>query len=238
MDNVSPDTWQVKALDHGVTIVKHADNSHEFLCSADEYNAIWYDYFDLKTDYSDFAKLAVGDEYLTAAVKYGYGIRILRQDLWEMIISFVISQQNNIPRIKSLIRKLCEPYGERFPTQYELAEHSVEYFKNLGFGYRSEYLYRIAQDISSGRFDLDKLRNMQYPDAIRYLLKLHGVGIKVANCIALFGLYKTEAFPVDVWIQRIITRHYNGAFNYKKFGQYAGIIQQYMYFYERSLQNL
>lgn len=228
-------TWQVIALNRRLVIIKHSDGVHEFHCSQNEFDKVWRDYFDLNTDYTSVAKIAYGDPYLMAAIEYGRGIRILKQDLWEMIVSFVISQQNNIPRIKATINKLCAPYDDKFPTPYDIAQYSIEYLKSLGLGYRADYIYRISHDICDGAFDLQKLKMLNYQDAVLYLLKLRGVGIKVANCVALFGLYKTEAFPIDVWIQRIIDKHYNGVFDYKKFGQYAGIIQQYMYFYERNV---
>ena len=235
IENITLNTWQVMAFDRALVVVKKQNNEHEFQCSQDEFTHIWRDYFDLDADYGSITKLVRNDAYLTAAVNYGNGIRILKQDLWETIISFVISQQNNISRIKSLISKLCAPYGLHFPTAAEILHYSVEDLQCLGFGYRAQYIHQISQAVYSGDFDLLKLQNMSYQTAISYLLKLHGVGIKVANCIALFALHKTEAFPIDVWIKRIIDTHYNGKFNYLSFGQNAGIIQQYMYFYERRL---
>jgi N-glycosylase/DNA lyase len=178
---------------------------------------------------------ATGDPYLIAAVNYGYGIRILKQDLWETMVTFLVSQQNNIPRIKNIIVKLCAPHGGQFPTPDILAQYTENDFLSLGLGYRAKYLQVLVEAVLKGNLSFDALRDMNYHDAINFLKCFHGIGNKVANCIALFGLHKMEAFPVDVWIKRIIDEQYAGNFNEKRFLGYAGVVQQYMFFYQRSL---
>lgn len=234
MDKIENGRWRVRAFNRELEITQRLDEVC-FDCSQEEYDAVWKDYFDMSRDYCAIksAILATGDEYLSAAVKFGYGLRVLRQDLWETLVSFIISQRNNIPRIKSTIFKLCRG-SVNFPSAAELAEFSDEELKSCGLGYRAKYVKDIAQNVCNGKFDLEKLRNLDYAQAIDYLKTQNGVGNKVANCVALFGLHKTEAFPIDVWIRRIIDTHYNGHFDTSRFTGYAGIVQQYMFYYERA----
>lgn len=230
--------WQVVAFGKILKIQQINTNEVIFHCSEEEYLDLWKNYFDLDRDYKKIKMLILntGDPYLIKAVKYGYGLRILKQDIWEVIVSFVISQRNNISRIKRIIENLCMPYGVKFPSPSILAKFSEKKFKTLGLGYRTKYLINIAHAVASGKFDVEYLKSLEYLEAIRYLKLLQGIGDKVANCIALFGLHKIEAFPIDVWIKRIIDRRYNGRFDLTPFFSYAGIIQQYMFFYERSLK--
>lgn len=227
--------WEVIAFGKSLKIRVRDDNTHIFECATDEYNELWHNYFDMQRDYGEIkAKIrAVGDPYLTRAVDFGYGMRILNQDLWEVIISFIISQQNNIPRIKGIIKRLCAPYGLHFPTPQELLAFSEDDFAKIGLGYRARYMRNVAVAATEGRLNFGELRKMSYHDAVAYLKKFDGIGDKVANCIALFGLRKLEAFPVDVWIKRILQRQYGGEFDIGRFPGYAGLVQQYMFYYER-----
>ncbi|MDR1597891.1 MAG: hypothetical protein LBR89_03060 [Holosporales bacterium] len=231
-------------------IQKDANNTHIFYCTDEEYKNIWTDYFDLNKDYSAIKKriLSLNDAYLTRAVQHGWGLRILRQSAWEATVSFIISQRNNIPRIRMLIERLCwSGIGgecicgggcgggcgcERFPSAEMLAARPLTDFTALGLGYRASYVRDAATSVASGRICLDEARRMCTADAIEYLMQLNGVGSKVAHCIALFGLHKIDAFPRDVWINRIIDREYGGYFDVTY--DIAGIIQQYMFFYERN----
>lgn len=227
-------TWQVIALGK-ILKIRQAPRSEEvyFNCSEEEFESIWTEYFDLKRDYGVIKDLIISqkDPYLEAAVCYGYGLRMLKQDLWEMIISAITSQQNNISRIKQLIEKLCNPF---FPSAAELASHSEEFFKNLGFGYRAKYILKVARAVENGSLDLKILRQLSCSEAVKYLKIFPGIGEKVANCIALFGLHLVEAFPVDVWIKRIMDTRYRGRFDTSRFEGFAGIVQQYMFYYERN----
>lgn len=234
MNPVDDGCWRVAALGHNL-VIRQSNKICEFDCDSAEFEDTWLEYFDLQTDYSLVKKTVYesGDPYLIRAVDYGYGIRILRQDLWEVVVSYIISQRNNINRIKNTVERLCAPFNGMFPSAVDLSNYSEIDFQQLGLGYRAKYVYDVVQAYLNGILNLNELKQMSYANAVDYIKQFNGVGDKVANCIALFGLHKTEAFPIDVWIQRIIDLEYGGHFDYQKFGQYAGIVQQYMFFYER-----
>ncbi len=233
------DTWKLVAFGKILKIYQSPGSDNvSFDCTSSEFSNIWENYFDLKRDYGNIKNsiLALNDPYLTNAVRFGSGLRILRQDLWEMIISSIISQQNNIAKIKLTIERLCKSYGLQFPSPKILANLSEDDYKSFGLGYRTRYILHIARMVDDGHLDLVWLKTLPCEDAIKYLKTFYGIGDKVANCIALFGLHKIDAFPVDVWIKRIINQHYQGNFNTAPFQDYAGIVQQYMFFYERSMK--
>jgi len=236
VSKISSDLWQVMAFDRALQIQKEGQR-HVFKCSTEEFNAIWFHYFDMQRNYGRIKESirATGDPYLIAAVNYGHGIRILKQDLWEIIVTFLISQQNNIPRIKSIIGKLCFRYENRFPTPDMLSDYTEKDFISLGLGYRAKYLKNIVAAVMNNELNLKRLRDMNYGGAVKFLKRFDGIGDKVANCIALFGLHKVEAFPIDVWIKRIIDEQYAGSFDLSRFSGYAGIVQQYMFFYQKNL---
>ena len=218
-------------------------------CSEADFQTIWKSYFDLNTDYRRFLTgIDPADTYLQSAVAYGSGIRILRQDLWEMIISFIISQQNNIRRIRKCIETICTHYGTKidhihdvntcsdsfylFPTPEQLATATEDELRALGLGYRSRYLVETARSIASGEISLDALKSMDYPSARTELLKLCGVGAKVADCICLFGLHHLEAFPIDTHIRQVLTSHYPDGFPFESYSGYEGVLQQYIFYYD------
>ena len=215
------------------------------------------DYFDLKTDYTKIKnKLSKIDKNLYKAIEYGYGIRILKQDIFEMIISYIISANNNIPRIEGIIEKMCEKYGTKiiynnkcyylFPTVQQLKNVTIEEYRMLGAGFRDKRLYETVQMIYNKKIDLEKL-NLEKTEVIKEkLMKLPGVGPKVADCILLFGFHRFEVFPIDVWIARVINELYIHKEEVKKvnkkevlkiakekFGALAGVAQQYLYYYRR-----
>lgn len=227
-------SWLIKSGCYAVEAFQQG-REISFYCSEAEFNSVWKNYFDLDYDYqkikSDIFKS--GDLYLAAAVNFGYGLRILRQDLWETIVSFVISQRNNITRIKNTISRLCQVAGQ-FPSAQQLVDMPVSELKSVGLGYRLEYIKSISQNVRNASFDLNKLRTMNYQNAIEYLKTQKGIGDKVANCIALFGLNKKNAFPIDTWIKRVIDSQYGGQFDITPFAEYAGVVQQYMFFYRRN----
>lgn len=221
-----------------------------FHCSEEDYENIWKKYFDIDTE-TDYGKIISSidkeDLYLNNAATYGGGIRILNQDLFEMIISFIISQRNNIKRIRSCIAKLCEKYGEKkiyinelseeityydFPTVEVLANADINDLRALGVGYRDEYIKRAASDILNGNISLEEIATMPFDKAREELLRLYGVGNKVADCILLFALHHTDAFPMDTHIISIVNNEYNGRFPFEKYKGYAGVLQQYMFFYD------
>ncbi|MDR1255552.1 MAG: hypothetical protein LBJ94_01310 [Puniceicoccales bacterium] len=230
--------WIAAALGKVLKIQRLSENEHIFFCSPKEYQNIWMDYFDLNRDYGAIRAsiLGAGDAYLAEAVKHGFGLRILKQDIWEVLLSFIISQRNSIPRIKNTVEKLCAPYGNLFPTPEILAKYGEQDFRDMGLGYRAKYLLGAARAVDGGKFDIGHLKTLGCGEAVSYLKGLSGVGEKVANCVALYGLHKLEAFPVDVWMRRIIAEQYGGKLDIERFHGYAGIAQQYMFFYQRSLK--
>jgi N-glycosylase/DNA lyase len=237
MKETSSGVWEVIALNKRLQIRKEkAPSCYIFDCSHQEFDKFWFNYFDLERDYGKIKAdiKATGDPYLTAAINYGHGLRILRQDLWEVIVTFLISQQNNISRIKNIVAKLCEPYGYQFPTAIMLSKYTEDDFLALGLGYRARYLRNIVKAVVEGNLNLKELKNMDFCNASSFLKRFDGIGDKVANCIALFGLHQMDAFPIDTWIKRIIDEQYGGNFDKTRFPGYAGIVQQYMFFYQRS----
>ena len=202
----------------------------------------WKNYFDMDTDYDSFiASIDEDDQYLTAAAEYGRGIRILRQDPWEMLITFIISQRRSIPSIKTCVEALCRKWGRNigydmhaFPTPDELAAASLDELSCCSLGYRTEYVYLAARAVSDGSLDLDKLAEL--PDAVllERLTELRGVGPKVANCVSLFGFHRIGAFPIDVWIDRVLKEHYPCGFPMERYEGFAGVMQQYMFFAART----
>ena len=245
-------------------IVEQTGDEVTFHCLSDEF-AFWEHYFDLKTDYDTYIRaIDPMDDYLSRAAAFGSGIRILNQDLWEMIITFIISQQKTIPAIRALVEALSEKYGTRykipptvsgyyyaFPTPEELNRASLDDLLALKLGYRAKYIKRICEDACSGKMDLDRLMKLNYADSMEVLLSCYGIGVKVANCICLFGLHHIGAFPVDTWIKKILLREYAPKShctghvpetrlcealieeNFSKYPGFAGVLQQYIFFYER-----
>ena len=217
------------------------------------------DYFDLKTNYEEIKqKLSNIDEYLKTSVEYGKGIRILNQDLWETIISFIISANNNIPRIKGIIERLSQKYGNEiewngekyytFPTAEQLKDVTVEEYRKLGLGFRDIRLYETTKMILSKEIDLQKLRENSNTQQVRNeLLKLSGVGPKVADCILLFSdLKRFDVFPIDVWVRRVMNDLYIKEDDEtkvskskiekmadEKFGDIKGLAQQYLFYWRR-----
>lgn len=221
-------------------------------------NSIVYDYFDLGTDYNVFKKELSGiDDNMRKSTQFGSGIRILNQDLWEMIISFIISANNNIPRIKGIIDRISKKVGKKiewrgkeyylFPTIEEMSELSVADFRELGAGFRDKRLYKSTQMILNGEVSLEFLEKCNDTPLIREeLLKLDGVGEKVADCIMLFALKRFDSFPIDVWVRRVMNTLYihnddetkvskkdiNNTAN-ELFGDIRGIAQQYLFYWAR-----
>lgn len=215
-----------------------------FFCTEEEYNEIWYEYFDMGRDYNKYIKsIAEEDSYLYQAVQFGKGIRILQQDIWEVLVSFIISQQNNIKRIKKSIELLCERFGEKkhsakgvvyfdFPSIEALANASEEELKNCNLGYRSRYIRNTANSILNQEVNLESLKETDYKKAKEELKKLCGVGNKVADCICLFGLHQLEAFPVDTHIKKVLEQYYPDNFPFEQYKGYEGVIQQYIFYYD------
>ncbi len=205
----------------------------------EDYENIWRDYFDLERDYSEIVNSCQSDTLLSAAAKYGEGIRILRQEPWEALCSFIISQNNNIPRIKGIIERLCMSYGEKieggytFPSASVIAALSLEDLANIRSGFRAKYILDAAQKVASGEIELEVIQDMDYTSAKEYLMKIKGVGSKVADCTLLFGFSKIDAFPKDVWIKKVMDNYFPNGLP-AGVHSYGGVIQQYLFFYARS----
>jgi N-glycosylase/DNA lyase len=240
---IETDTYSIISADRYLE-VRQRSNACDFFCSEEEFEHFWKAYFDLENDYAGYiAQINPNDTYLNAAANLGSGIRILQQDLWEMIVSFLISQQNNIVRIRRCIQNISERYGETkinfkgeayhaFPTPEALAVLDEDDLKECNLGYRSKYVVRTAKTIVSGEVDLDAISQMSYRKAKEELLKLFGVGEKVADCICLFALHHLQAFPVDTHINQALQKHYKRGFPNRRYNGFQGVMQQYIFYYE------
>ena len=220
----------------------------ELSCSEEEYHQVWREYFDLEYDYGRIVNelLRGADLFLKEAAAFGNGIRILKQEPFEAAISFIISQNKNIPAIRSCIEGMCERYGERkvnqecggieyitFPAPEVLANANPDDLRALKTGYRDDYIIKAAHAVVEGYLDFAQLMHGSFEESVKVLKKVHGIGDKVANCISLYGLHHIDGFPVDVWINKVLKEIYNNQFEKEKYAGYAGIIQQYMFYYMR-----
>lgn len=242
---IQPSTYELVAKGQLLHIHEEPNGRYSFDCEQTIFEEVWRHYFDLDTDYRQFTKaIPRTDAFLTAAVEYGAGMKILRQDPWEMLITFLISQNKNIPGIKNCIEKLCSTFGEplekegrvrySFPSAQAMAERSLDAFCECSLGYRADYLKRAADDVALGRIDLSLLDNATDEDLRSTLLSMRGVGPKVADCVMLFGFHRLSAFPKDVWIHRVLDTHYPKGFPMEHYLGFEGVIQQYLFYYGRS----
>ena len=240
--------------------VKQVENRVIFSSyGADNLEKLVINYFDLTRNYEEIKdKLSKIDEHLARSIKYGSGIRILNQDLWETIISFIISANNNIPRIKGIINRISKNYGEKiewngkeyytFPTVEELSKASVEELRAWGLGFRDVRVYETTRKILEKQVDLEELHKEKDTQKVRdILLTLDGVGPKVADCILLFSTLKRfDVFPIDVWVRRVMNELYIKnedetkvskkeieKLAKEKYGNLEGIAQQYLFFWKR-----
>ncbi len=201
----------------------------------------WRDYFDLPLDYEKIREdLAAGDAALARAAKFAPGMRILNQEPWEALCSFIFSQNNNIPRIKGIVARFCAGFGERigdgvfaFPKAEKIACLREEELAEIRCGFRAKYILSAARKVARGEVDLEALKTAPLPEARERLMTIHGVGPKVADCTLLYGLHRLEAFPMDVWMKRAMRVLFPGR-EPESFGRYAGIAQQYIFHYSRS----
>lgn len=208
---------------------------------------LWEEYFDVARDYSAVKEKIGSSDIMKKAIQFGSGIRILKQDFFETLISFIISQQSSIPKIKRSIELLCSAYGEEiglsgrrfwaFPSAEALQGVTEEDYCGLGVGYRAKYIEAAVHGVLSGEIDENALRSGDTQAARNTLLKIYGVGNKVADCILLFSLARFDSFPVDVWIRRVIEEDLGGQDGKKLFGEYSGFAQQYLFYWKRSAGN-
>lgn len=245
------------AMNRVINVNKEGDSIHIDNTNLEDFENIWYEYFDLARDYGALKKdLAKHDENLKKAVEFGPGIRILKQDGWEMLISFIISSNNRIPMIQRAINNISERYGRKigtyrgkdyyaFPSPEELSRASIEDFRDCKTGFRDKYIYHTTRAVLDEKIDLKTFVDMDQDTCHKELMKFKGVGAKVADCIALFGMRKYQSFPVDVWVKRVMQEFYGAEdmslpkmrkFGMELFGDDAGFAQQYLFYYVRELE--
>ena len=241
-------SFRVPHKDSCLIIRKLTDNTYELSCDEGGYQRIWKDYLDADTDYRSIrGRISKKkDPFLYAAAADQQGIRILKQDPWEALISFIISQNRNIPAIKRSIELLCEKAGKKrkdplgrayysFPGPEAVRAMSDEDLAGCRLGYRDEYIKRTAAAVCDSSLDIKALTECSEEEAFDRLISLHGVGKKVASCVMLFGLHFINAFPVDVWVKRILENEYPSGYPMDDYAPYNGIYQQYMFAYYRKL---
>ena len=216
-----------------------------------DYLSIWRPFLALDVDYDNInttVSTALCSAIMDKAIDCSRGIRILRQDPWESICSFIISQNNNIPRIKGIVSNMCQKYGEKieflgeehysFPSVSALYEAGVEGLFQLKTGFRAKYIYDACDALLSGRISIEEIKKEQdFERCVEKLCLVKGIGLKVACCALLFGFEKTEAFPIDVWMKRALEKYFPEGIDLKALGKTAGIAQQYLFYYEKYIQN-
>ncbi len=206
----------------------------------DDFSNIWRKYLDLDLDYGKIKnELSEIHPILKEAAQFAPGIRILNQEPWEALCSFIISQNNNIPRIKGIVERICRCFGERieddfytFPSAKKIASLTVEDLAPIRAGFRARYIIDGAQKVANGAIDLEAVRRMKIDEARSELMKITGVGIKVADCTLLYGLHRLDCFPLDVWMKRAMSVLFP-EMKPSDFGEYGGIAQQYIFHYSR-----
>lgn len=226
----------------GIPACVRDENGMLCIKSTPDSTAIWRDYFDCSTDYAAICQSFAVDDFTTKAAEFGKGIRILKQEPWEALCTFIISQCNNIPRITGIVQRLCEKLGTAvsfeghtlytFPQAEQLAGLEPEDLEFLRAGYRAPYLILAAQAVQSGMVNFSDMHKMSTEEARKEIMQLRGVGRKVADCFLLFGMHKLDAFPVDTWMKKAAA-YYSGDMNRFVDSPYAGVYQQYFFFYTR-----
>ncbi len=220
--------------------VRNEGDDTLLFCSKEDFETFWRDFFDLDRDYD---KILLGDDdvFLASAAEFGKGIRILNQEPWEALCSFIISQCNNIPRIKGIIDRFCKLFGEKkpfghcFPHPEVIAALEESDLAGIRAGYRAAYIINAARAVVFGDIDLENLKRSELSteELRKELLNLRGVGVKVADCALLYGFARHDAFPMDVWMKRAISSAYPDGYDPAKHGENAGIVQQYIFYYAR-----
>lgn len=241
---------------HGrvIEVIQEDDKVTILNTNEEDFNNIWLDYFDLKRDYSEIKSGLAHDEILGKSVEYGYGIRLLNQEHFELLISFIISARNSIPSIMKTIKKISEKWGTpieykgntyyTFPTPEQLKDATEEEIKETGASFRSKYIVDTIAKVNENSydFDLERISKLNADECHAALQNFKGVGSKVADCIMLFSMRKYSAFPVDVWVKRAMIFFYGAEdaslnkiriFARDKFGELAGFAQQYLFYYAR-----
>ena len=228
-----------------IYIKKLRENTFDVSCDNYEWQSIWENYFDLATDYRSIRReISEVNDYFKDAAQLGAGIRILKQDIFETLISFIISQRKSIPSIKTSVERIAEKYGKpintiyetvyTFPTLDEMKAASLLQLSTCALGYRAEYIKDAVEKVYEGLVDLEELKSKHDDDQIvEELKKIRGVGNKVANCVALFAYHRVDRVPIDVWIDRVINEDWAGHNFFAKLTHNAGIAQQYVFYSKR-----
>lgn len=258
-EKINPHTYRLIAKGKCIKVTQLPESTTLMIYNSTlgEFEEIWRPYFDIDTDYKQIAQtLSQKDEYMSQAIDFGKGIRLLKQDPWEMLISFIISQNKAIPHIQKCIENISERYGQKiayeeeedsyyytFPTPEELAKATEEELRECKVGFRAPYIVDACQKVMSGEIILNDLFNMSAKEAKEELMKIKGVGPKVSDCILLFAYGKMDLFPTDVWIKRVVEGiYFDGKeislqaiqkFAREYFADLAGYAQQYLFYYGR-----
>ena len=244
------------AMGRVINVSKEGDTVYLKNTNLEDFNNIWKAYFDLDTDYSKIKnQLKNMDEYLKKATEFGAGIRILRQDPWEMLISFIISSNNRIPMIQKAIKNLSKEYGTyignfrgedyyNFPTPEQLNKATIEEIRACSTGFRDKYIKSTTERVINESEDVYNYKSLSTEECRKKLMEFSGVGPKVCDCISLFGMQKYDTFPVDVWVKRVMQEFYVEddmslakirKYALDKFGDLSGFAQQYLFYYAREL---
>lgn len=242
--------YTIVAYERVLNIKQYNDRVEFYPSNKEDFENIWIDYFDLNTNYDDIKNILKDDEIVNKAIEYAPGIRILNQDPFECLISFIISQNNRIPMIKQVIKNISEKYGKEesgyylFPTLEQLKKSNSEELKVCKAGFRDRYILDAIEKIDKNKVCLKNLYNMPSDEAKENLLLIKGVGTKVADCVLLFSLKKNDVFPTDVWVKRVMEYFYFDEqdtpiktihnFAKEKWGNLSGYAQQYLFYYARS----
>ncbi len=228
--------------------ISQSENEVAFNCDESTYKNLWHNFLDLDNNYSLYIDSFSNDSVLYEASLFSSGIRLLKQDPWETLCSFIISQNNNIPRIKGIIENMSKAFGNSFehdgsihysfPTAKSLATAGEDEIFALKTGFRAKYIYDAACKVESGEIELNSIYDMDLEQAMNTLMQIKGVGPKVASCVLLFGFSKYDAFPIDVWVKKILANYYSKGASPHFSGKNAGIAQQYLFYYERCKNNV
>ena len=243
-----PDTYSAYSGDNDVIFYLNKDTDKwDFVCDPSQWE-FWQSYFDFDTDYVSYNSIIrkSSDRFLKDALKDSFGMRILRQDLWEVFISYVISQNNNIPKIKKSIQTLSDRYadGIHFPKAEVLAAVSeADLADGTALGYRADYIIGISKAVCDGTLDIEQISRLSYEEAYQSLLEIKGIGPKVANCIMLYGFHFMESYPIDTWMKKIIAEDYKeySKQDYLKYINesyegFQGYVQQLQFYHKRKVK--
>jgi len=238
-ENTAENTWRGVAFGRVCTLVEEEGALYFPHASVEEFKRVWFDYFDFGRDYNEIKALLCQDKNAARAVDFCPGMRVLRQEPWEALCSFIISQNNNIKRIRGIVARLCEFFGEplgdglyAFPAPQRLTGLQKEDLEPLRCGFRAEYILHAAQMVAGGDIDLQAMYTMNLDSAREQLRRIRGVGPKVAECALLYGMGRVECVPVDVWISRVLERMYPQGLP-SEMASVGGIAQQYLFHYAR-----